>query len=88
LCLIDTILMFIQYQYYSAKGDGPRDALRRIARLRFAGTAPAIARAPADQIELRAYHDTHRAEDCVNSSVWVVYVRLKREEKERAGSSS
>ncbi|KAH8755453.1 hypothetical protein F5882DRAFT_418704 [Hyaloscypha sp. PMI_1271] len=54
LCLIDTILMFIQYQYYSAKGDGPRDALRRIARLRFAGTAPAIARAPADQIELRA----------------------------------
>jgi len=54
LCLIDTILMFIQYQYYSAKGDGPRDALRRIARLRFAGTAPAIAQAPADQIELRA----------------------------------
>jgi hypothetical protein len=50
LCLADTLVIIAQFHYYSAKGDGPRDALRRITRTRFAATTPT--QESADQIDL------------------------------------
>ena len=50
LCLADTLIIIAQFHYYSAKGDGPQDALRRIIRTRFAGTTPTLE--SADQINL------------------------------------